>query len=164
MRTLTSMFTILALTLALGCAGGDDGEVIDGVDAAVAAPDAAAAAPDAMPTNPPITSGLGQLCDQSAPCSDQLAANCIAFSQSATHGICTFECASDIPSGTNPDAAASQACTTAYTGSTGTPLCAAGTPDGANVDWSCLIACGMLQGMELGECPGGLTCTDNTCQ
>lgn len=163
MRPLTSMFTILALTFALGCASGDDGSLPDA--GASAADSDLTPAPDAMPNTPPVTSGLGQVCDQTNTCTDQQATDCIAFSMTATSGVCTFECAIGLDEGVNPDAAANQACATAYTGTTGTPLCAAGSaPVAGKTSWSCLIACGTVQMTDLGECPGGLTCTDNTCQ
>ena len=36
--------------------------------------------------------------------------------------------------------------------------------DDTMLDWRCGIGCGMVQGTNLGSCPGGLTCTDNLCQ
>jgi hypothetical protein len=161
MRKLLPIFlTCFAFLAVNACAGGDEE---DAADAAPAAPDADTS-PDAMPGNPPVTSGLGQVCTDMVACADQTT-TCLS-AQGATQGFCSFECAGNLAMGTNPEASASQACATAYTGTTGSPLCAARVPQqvGTNNDWYCVVACGTLNMQELGECPGGMTCTNNTCQ
>ncbi len=50
MRTLTTVFSILALTFALGCSGGDDGDGGDNVDASTSNADGGNTGPDAMPS------------------------------------------------------------------------------------------------------------------
>lgn len=165
MRTLTSIFSVLALTLALGCGGGDgDDDPVVVADSGPTA-DSMPSGPDAMPANPPVTSGLGQVCSASVQCAVPETNSCIAFAMGATEGLCTPICAPNLPMGTNPETAASQTCTDNYTGTTGTALCITGVGQevGTNVDWHCGIGCGVIETTDFGGCPGGLTCTNNRC-
>ncbi len=167
MRTLTSIFSIVALTFTLGCSSGSGD---DGGGPAVDAAPAADAAPtiDAMPANPPIASGVGEICDPSAPTCTSAGTPGCAAAPDATSGFCTLECATDIAMGEIPDAAASQACVAEYTGSTATALCALPIGPGAGnmtTNYACGLYCGMIgdPAQDLGTCPGGLTCTNNAC-
>jgi hypothetical protein len=48
---------------------------------------------------------------------------------------------------------------------TGTPGCVlVGSGSGSSYAWSCAIECGTFNSMNLGTCPGGLTCTSNICE
>jgi hypothetical protein len=172
MRNLTSIISIVALTFALGCSSGsDDGDppAVDGGPTVDSGPPA----PDAMPTNPPITSGLGEICaaDGSGTCTSAGTTGCVSVAM-ATNGFCTLQCATNIAMGAFPDAAATAACVAEYTGTEGTPVCAtnigAGVPDAlgaATTNYACGIYCGMLGDpvQDLGGCPGGMTCTNNAC-
>ena len=164
MRTLTSIFSILALTFALGCGGGDGDD-----PAADAAPPAVDSAPsiDAVPVKPPLTAGLGQVCggNQAVPCATATDA-CLVIGDDPT-GFCSPSCAPDLAMDVNPEPAASQACGAGYTGTIpadGTPLCAvplAQTPPSTNRDWFCAIACGVIGANDAGGCPGEMTCGSN---
>jgi hypothetical protein len=162
MRKLLPIFvSCFALLLVNACSSGDGDS---NPDAAPPAADAAPALPDGMAANPAVTTGLGQVCNAMTPCADATT-TCLSVGGAAS-GFCSFECAADLAMGVNPEAAASQACATAYTSTHGSPLCAARIPEqvGTNSDWYCLVGCGVIDTTDLGDCPGGLTCTSNSCQ
>lgn len=168
MRTLTSFFSILALTFALGCGGGDSDPA---ADADPGPTFDAAPTFDAVPVKTPIATGLGQVCGgtPNVACAD-VATSCLVTEQNQP-GFCSPSCAPNLPMGTNPDTAASQACGAAYTGGTiptdGTPICGAALPQAppsTNRDWFCIIACGVIGENDAGGCPGGMTCgANNAC-
>lgn len=160
MRTLTSIFSILALTFALGCSDSDGGGGGGDSPDANVGPDAAPTGPDAMPMSPPITSGLGQVCDPAAAVCSGGATACLAKTMEAPSGICTLLCAEGLAPETFPAAEAHQTCADSFTGTTGTPLCGASIGPGS---FACVVACGVLEGTDLGTCPSDLTCTANSC-
>jgi len=157
---------ILGACIGLGVAacGGGDEEVIElpGPD-----PDPTPAPePDPQPEPNAPAVGIGQVCDQNNACPAE-APLCLAFSQNASAGMCTASCGTTpIPEGGQaepPDPMLDQVCPT-YSGS-GTSACVLGLAGEANAteqEWACAVLCGTLQTqqgpLELGECPGGLTC------
>lgn len=158
MRTLTSVFSILALTLAIGCGSDDD----DGgtVDAAVAV-DAMVAAPDAMV----VTSADGQAC---APTMAEPTGGC-----PATHLCVNLKCSESCPlvpgqQPNDPMQPDNMTCT-AYDGP-GASVCLFGVSADGNPPYDaaiCGIFCedtmGVIPGCANGACDG--TCPSNlTCQ
>jgi hypothetical protein len=145
------------LSFAPACGGGGDDENVDAAGDGDGDGDI-----DAAPAG---IEGLGQVCDDTMMCPAAGATECVAISDTATHGWCTLNCGQTATM-TPPGAAGNTICANAYTGTTpdqGTPLCAIYSGAGP-YDWSCAIGCGNLSGTELGGCPPGLTCTDNVCQ
>jgi hypothetical protein len=145
MRTLTSVFSILALTFALGCSGGDDDDDGGGTADAAATGGAADAAvstgPDAMAATG-ASSNLGDVCDQATPCAT---GTCTLLEEGATSGFCSPTCTmagmADI-CGPNDG----------YTGP-GVPYCGLGMAP----DMRCAIGCGTQNAGDT-SCPTGLTC------
>ena len=152
--------------LATACGGSDDEEIqLPGPGPGDEDPGDDDPPPPPPPENPAAV-GIGQVCDDANPCPEN-APLCLVFSQGATQGVCTASCGeTPIPPGGQaepPDPQLDQTCPT-YSGS-GTPLCALGLqgePGATTQEWACAILCGTYnspQGaIELGECPGGLTC------
>ncbi len=153
---------LAALCVSIGC-GGDDG--------GSKTPDAklfedAKVYMDAPPADAPNASaeGLGKVCDQMNPCPTGL--QCIRLSMTATHGFCTLSCGTTQASSTQPPANGNMVCMQATPApGNGTPLCALndGMTTGTKT-WYCAVACGSYMNQNLGQCPGGLTCSGNICQ
>jgi hypothetical protein len=148
-----------------GCGddGGGGGGAVDAAPPMIDAPMIDAGNAPAM--------GLGAVCSQTMACPTTPAdLGCVRLSTTATTGFCTIPCGQTNvpPQGQDP---------TPPTG--GDALCAASMPAPGSgtvacfissapamnkINWFCGIACGNIQGTDLGTCPGGLTCTDNICQ
>lgn len=141
MRTLTSVFSILALTLAIGC-GSDDDDGGGTVDAAVATVDAMVVVPDAMAVGTGAES-LGQICGATM-C--PAGYTCAAFDKGATEGMCITPCTM---SGMTDVCGAANG----FPGP-GVGICALADMAGNN---SCGIACGAGNGGDM-SCPAGLVC------
>jgi hypothetical protein len=174
MRTLISICSVIALTFALGCGGGDGD---DGGAKADAAGPTFDAGPDAMQGPTPIASGLGQICDDSTPC---VANNtsCAMFGTNTT-GMCIMGCAQDLvvttsATGTVPvptDASLHAICSAGYA-DVGTPGCiiiAGGNlpaPPASplpSTEYTVDLACGIVCVTDTMACPGGLTCSSGIC-
>jgi hypothetical protein len=117
--------------------------------------------------NPPAQ-GLGAVCDDTHMCPTTPAGlECIALSDNATHGFCAAPCGMSANNQTPPTGGTAMCTASQPPPGNGTPLCAitgmaVGQPP--MTPWFCGVACGTFMSMDLGTCPGGLTCTDNLCQ
>ncbi len=156
MRTLTSVFSILALTFALGCSGGDDDDGGGTADASTAPDSGVVIQPDAMAA----TSADGTACTASE---EDPQGGCPANSHACVGGNCMELC--NLTAEMEPDG---MACT-AYEGP-GASACifglsANGMPPFAAA--ACGIFCGDTTG-NVPSCQGGAcdgTCpNDFTCQ
>mgnify|MGYP003650853692 CR=1 FL=1 len=177
MRILTSVFSILALTFALGCSGGDDddggGETAD-ANTSGTADAAVSTGPDAMPQG---SSNLGATCNQETPC-EAPAAACLA-SQGAPSGFCSLTCGSGVTitstaEGQIPipaDPALHALCSADYSG-VGTPACslivggnlpAPPQQPAPNTEYMVDLACGIACEMTTNACPSNLTCSQGLC-
>jgi hypothetical protein len=132
----------------------------NGGDAKVFLDGAPADAPNAAAT------GLGAVCDQTHMCPATGATQCAALSMTATHGFCTLSCGQTPSTATQPPANGDTMCAASTPASPdGKPLCAIHGPAMNNkFTWYCVLGCGTLNGMNLGQCPGGLACMNNVCQ
>lgn len=145
MRILTSVFSILALTFALGCSGGDDddgpGETPDATVGGTA--DAAVSTgADAMPTGGGAAANLGTVCDQATPCAT---GTCTLLEEGATSGFCSPNCTmAGMTDVCGPE--------DGFPGP-GVPYCGLGMAP----DMRCAIGCGTQNGGDT-SCPTGLTC------
>jgi hypothetical protein len=162
-----------ALAVALAPACGDDGggttTVGDGDGDGDGDADAAVTT-DA----PPAATAWGQVCDNATAC-PTTDLSCVAVSSTATQGWCTIGCGSTPWTGTGEPPAPTDGdavCAAGFVGTSpteGTPACTiyapnAAAPNTTMADWSCGIVCGMVQTMDFGGCPSGMTCTSNLCQ
>jgi hypothetical protein len=148
----------VSMIFAVSACGDDGGSTVDAAPMDMAGSDAG---------NPPAQ-GLGAVCDNARPCPATPAGlECVALSMTATQGFCALPCGSSANNMTPPQGGQAICSGSQPPPGSGTPLCAItgpaeGTPP--MTPWLCGVACGTLQGMDLGTCPGGLTCTDNLCQ
>ena len=175
MRTLTSMFSILALTLALGCGddGGDDGNTTPDANTGGTA-DAMTAQPDAMPQG---GTNLGAICNQGTPC-DSAFPSCLSL-PNAQNGFCSNQCGTGVTVTTNAqgqvpipqDPALHAMCAAGYTG-VGTPACSViiggNLPNppmqpAPDTEYMVDLACGVACEQGTNACPAGLTCTQGLC-
>jgi hypothetical protein len=151
----------VSMILAVSACGDDGGSTVD------AAPIDMGGSADAA-GNPPAQ-GLGAVCNNSMPCPTTPAGlECLAVTANATQGFCALPCGTTAPGAMQPPTGGQAICSgsTPPPGS-GTPVCAVTSEDEGTppmTPWFCAVACGTLQGMDLGTCPGGLTCTMNLCQ
>ena len=156
MRILTSVFSILALTFALGCGGGDDDDD-DGanVDASTGDIDGGNTGPDAMPSN--VADGQACTASQEDP-----QGGCPA-THACVNSTCSQLC--DLGADGNP----TQAVCPGYTGP-GSSLCIAGLSATGQPPFAaaaCGVVCGdttgnvpgCMAGECDGSCPGTWTCT-----
>ena len=156
--------SFLALALASGCGGDDDGEGAEadaGADAGVAdaGPDGGASG-DAAP--PGDAGPLGTPCESERQCPEE-APVCLSLSQGASSGICTMPCATTPapPQGMDPmppPDEASQVCVEAHPGPARAGCSAPLPPMGGEVQWLCVLACGMTSSEDFGDCPDTLVC------
>ncbi len=169
MRTLTSIFAVLALTLSMGCGGGDgDGDTPDATPVTI---DAGA---DAMPSG----SSLANTCTGSA---DGTSTDCAApfaacVAADGAPGWCTAGCAQAVAITSNgtgglplpQDATFHAPCKADYT-KVGTPVCGiivAVVPDETimpNKEYSVSLACGVQCEQTTNACPTGLVCDRGYC-
>jgi hypothetical protein len=154
--------SFLALAVAIGCGGDDDGEgaeVDGGGDAgADAGPDGGAS--DAAP--PGDAGPLGTPCQSERQCPDE-APVCLSIVQGAKSGICTMPCATTpapeqgmdpMP----PPDEANQVCVEAHPGPARAGCSAPLPPIEGEVQWLCVLACGMTSTEDFGDCPDTLVC------
>ncbi len=157
------MRTILfvSMVFALSACGDDGGSSVDAAPMDMGGGDGSGSG------NPPAQ-GLGAVCNQTTPCPTTPAGlECIALSATATQGFCGLPCGTSANDQTPPQGGQAICTGSMPAPGSGTPLCAiTGAPEGTPpmTPWFCGVACGTLQGMDLGTCPGGLTCTENLCQ
>ena len=171
MRTLTSIFSIVALTFALGCGDDGGGTGGDNADAAPAGIDSGPAI-DAMPST---GTSLAGLCEgQTTPCMTDFPI-CLSTAQNGP-GFCSLACATALTVTTSAtggvplptDAATHAMCSNGYTG-VGTPVCGIivggnlPNPPLANTEYMVDLACGVQCEMTTMACPTGLTCTGGYC-
>lgn len=159
MQLRLSIFVFVALIV--GACGGGKTERPDPPDQ----PDAPVTpTPDAPVVNPPAQ-GLGKVCMAPADCPAG-APICAQLSAGAANGFCTLICGSTAAGSMTPPANGNAMCQASMpapgAGTVGCVLTA--QPMGGMMSWACGIGCGDLMGMNLGGCPGGLTCTANLCQ
>jgi hypothetical protein len=159
-------FVALALPLALaltpGCGGDDDGDG-EGTEAdgglADAGPDGGGTSGDAAIGD---AGPLGTPCQSEEQCPDESPV-CLSLSQGASSGICTMPCATTPapPDGMEPmppPAEASQICLEAHPGPARAGCSAPLPPDSGEVQWLCVLACGMTKTEDFGDCPDALVC------
>lgn len=153
------VISIFAVTL-VACGGGSSTHPPDAkksVDAAI----------DAVPPDAPNAAamGLGKECDQTNKCPTTGATMCVALSSTATHGFCTLSCGTSTSNMTPPTNGNMTCANSTPKSPDGTPLCAlVGQIANGMYPWSCALGCGTFNGMNLGQCPGGLVCMSNICQ
>jgi hypothetical protein len=163
MRLTSILFTVIAtasFSLA-ACSSGDDGGGDDGNDIDANTGDIdAAESPDA-PTGNTVT-GLGEACDQANACPTEAALCADLDAPADMGGFCTLSCgmSPENPGGDpTPPAGGDAMCAAAYTGTSGTPVCALYTAAQAGQHtWYCAVMCAAPT-----DCATGLTCQNQIC-
>jgi hypothetical protein len=150
--------SLLAIVIAVAsaCGGDDDGDgdggsTVDGGSGGEA--DAAV-----------NQSGLGNECGPELECGAETP-RCLTR-EGAAAGFCSMECATtpEPPDGEQPPLPPMEnqvLCREGYSGP-GTPLCAAPLPEGGELTWLCILACGDTPMFDFGECPGHLVCVQDS--
>jgi len=162
-------FLFVSMIAVLPACGDDGGSSVDAMPMIDAAPD-----------GPGATQGLGQLCGTGMPACPSTAPDCLTTAN-ATVGFCSAECVTNGTGTTNAQgqlvpamitpAPNQAACTSAFSASVGTPVCALilggyQPPDNpmmaskqyTMITLECAIACGTGN-----TCPTGLTCNQGGC-
>jgi hypothetical protein len=166
-RSILAVILGTCVGLAAACGGSDEEEIqLPGPGPGDEDPGDDDSSDPPPPVENPAAVGIGQVCDEANPCPEE-APLCLVFSQTATQGMCTASCGeTPIPEGGQaqpPDPNLDMVCPT-YSGS-GTSICGlglGGEPGATTQEWACAVLCGTydtgMGSVELGECPGGLTC------